>query len=49
MESLDVDDLGPEENQNKLGLPEDSLEVAMPMGLVGHRFGQAQARYGPTP
>lgn len=21
----------------------------MPMGLVGHRFGQAQARYGPTP
>jgi hypothetical protein len=30
----EVDDLGPEGNQNKLGPLEDLLEVATPMGLV---------------
>jgi hypothetical protein len=35
MEFIEVDDLGLKRNQSKLGLPEDLLEVATPMGTIG--------------
>ena len=43
VECLEVDDLGLEGNQNKLGPLEDLLEIATPMGLVGH-----ETRYDPS-